>query len=257
MTMPKRVRGVSAGMAFMLMVACGSATRVERDQKQAEGPLRHFQLARMYYEQGKVQESLQELDQSFKLDNKLPQVHAYLGYVRLEQEQWAEAAKAYHEAIKLNPYYTDARQHLAVCLQELGDIPGALEQLEQASRDKTYPFPEQIHFNRAMVYRHANQIEEALKELRRAVGLKPRYYRAHFEMAGLLTELRRNDEALLAFVAAEPGYTKDPEFHFRYGSALARSGDKSLAQRELRKAMELAPGSEIAAQAGELLGTLG
>lgn len=241
----------------MVCLACGSANRTERDQKQVEGPLRHFQLARMYYEQGKVQESLEELDRSFKLDATLPQVHAYLGYVRLEQEQWADAAKAYRKAIELNPYYTDARQHLAVCLQELGDIPGALDQLEQASRDKTYPFPEQIYFNRAMVFRHAGQVEEALKELRRAVGIKPRYYRAHFEMAGLLIELRRNEDALLAYVAAEPGYTKDAEYHFRYGSALARAGNKPEAQRELRRAMELAPGSEIAAQASDLLGTLG
>lgn len=242
----------------VLWLAGGCAgTQRSNDGRQVEGPLRHFQLARMFYEQGKVQEALTEIDRSLDLDDSLPQVHAYLGFIHLEQERWEQAATAYRRAIELNPYYTDARQHLALCLEHLGDVPGALEQLEQAGRDRTYPFPEQVHFNRAMVLKHVGRTEEALTELRRAVGLKPRYYRAHFEMAGTLTELQRHEQAVAAYQAAESGYAKDPEFQFRYGAALIRIGRKDDAARALRKAMELAPGSEIAAQAGDLLGALG
>jgi type IV pilus assembly protein PilF len=242
--------------SLMLIGACSSSGR-ETPRKGIEGPLRHFQLARMHYEQGRVKEALTELEKSLALDDSLPQIHAYLGLVRLEQQDWPRAIAAYQRALELDPYFTDARQQLALCLLESGDGDGALQQLALAAKDTHYLNPESIAFNTALIYRRRGDLDRALSELRKAVGLKPRYYKAHFEMANVLTELKRPEEALLAFVAAEPGYGKDPTFHLRYGAALARTGRISEAMRLLRRAMELAPGSEVAAQASELLGTLG
>lgn len=250
----------SAGWLAVAILAgsgcAGGRPRLE-DPKQKEGPLRHYQLARMYYEQGRVQEALKELDTSLRLDDKLPQVHFYRGYIRWNQEEWKAATEAFQRAIQINPYFTEARQYLAFSLEKSGDVQGALDQLDLALRDKTYGQPEQILLNRAVILRHQGKLEPSLAELRQAVGLKPRYYRGHYEMATLLEDLRRFDEALLAYTAAEPGYTNDPEYHYRYGAALFRQGHRTEATRELRRALELAPGSEVAAKANELLGVIG
>ena len=57
--------------------------------------------------------------------------------------------------------------------------------------------------------------------------------------------------------AARAGYEKSAEFHYRHGAALFRLGRTREAVVSLEKAMELAPGTETASQARELLKVIG
>ncbi len=237
-----------------LLAGCASPGPRSR---QKDGPLQHYQLARMHFEQGRVPEALEEIERSISLDDSLPQTHHYKGYIFWNLEQWEDAAEAFEDAIALQPYYTDARMFLATCLENLGRIDEALTQLSEAIRDRTYGAREKVFLNRAMILMRQGRLGEALDDLRRAVELKTRYYRAHFEMARVLDQLDRLEEAFTAFEAAEPGYEKDAVFHYERGKALFRGGLLTEAERMLRRAMELAPGSESAAKARELLGVIG
>ncbi|UCF67506.1 MAG: tetratricopeptide repeat protein [Acidobacteriota bacterium] len=241
-----------AAALFALACASGPASSQRKD-----GPLQHYQLARMYFEQGKVPEALAEVDRSLRLDDTLPQTHFYQGYIFWSLQRWSAAEAAFREALQLHPYYTDARMYLATCLDQQNRIDEALSELSRALDDQTYPFPEKIRVNRAVLLRRQGRLSDALTELRRAVEIKPRYYRAHYEMARLLVDMGQGEEALDAFVAAQPGYEADAEFHYRYGAALFRQNRRLEAGRELRRAMDLAPGSETAAKARDLLGVMG
>ncbi|MDH3283609.1 MAG: tetratricopeptide repeat protein [Acidobacteriota bacterium] len=240
--------------ALTVLPGCASPGPQSRAK---DGPLHHYQLARMHFEQGRVPKALEELERSIELDDSLPQTHHYKGYIFWNLAEWDIAAVAFEKAISLQPYYTDSRMFLATCLENKGDIDGALAQLNEASRDRTYGAREKVYLNRAMILGRQGRLGDALSDLRSAVELKPRYYRAHFEMARVLDRLERLEEALTAFEAAEPGYEEDAQFHYERGKVLFRGGLLSEAERMLRKAMELAPGSESAAKARELLGVIG
>lgn len=240
---------VAAGLAGC---AAGPAPRPRE-----RGPLAHYQMARMYFGQGKIPEALEEIDRSLELDDSLPQVHFYKGFIFWSLERWEEAARSFERAVAIHPYYTDARMYLATCYENLGRPDDALAELDEALHDRTYPYPEKIHLNKGLILFRQGRSGEALRELRRAVEIRPKYHRAHYEMAKVLESMGRGEEALEAFAAAAPGYEEDPGFHYRYGAALFRAERREEAAKELRRAIELAPGSETAAKARDLLEVIG
>jgi Tfp pilus assembly protein PilF len=235
-------------VAALSMAGCGGGKK-----KTTRSPLELYQMGRVMFEQGKVVESIDYLQKSLKEDDRNPQVHFYLAYVRWTQGEWIEAAAGFEKALEINPYYTEARIYLATCFNEMGDPARALQQLEQALLDRTHPGPEAIHLNIALIKKQSGELEGALASLREAVELNPKFYRAHLEMARILVELGRSDEAVAAFGVAEPGFGEDHEFHYEYGVALFRAGQPEEALRHLRKVVELAPGSQDAVEAKKLI----
>lgn len=235
-------------LAAVVLSGCGGGKK-----KTSRGPLELYQMGRVMFEQGKVLESIDYLERSIKEDSRNPQVHFYLAYVRWTQGEWEQAAAGFEKALELNPYYTEARIYLATCLNEMGDPSGAIAQLEQALLDRTHPGPEGIHLNIALIKKQGGDLEGALSSLREAVELNPKFYRAHREMARILVELGRSEEAVAAFGVAEPGFREDHEFHLEYGVALFRAEQPEEALRHLRRVLDLAPGSQDAVKARDLV----
>lgn len=239
----------------LLATGCASSGTIQKPKK--KGPLHYYRMGKLFYEQGKVEQALAELDRSLALDDSLPQTYLLKGQILWSVDRCEEAIPEFEKALAINVYFTDARMYLAECLERVGKPDEALEVLAVASQDRRFPFPEKVLFNIAMIHLRAGRLDEALSNLRRSVELRPRYYLAHFEMAKILEQLGRLDEALQAFEAAEPGFPKDPGFLYRYGFALYRSGRQEHARRILKRVIDLAPGSESAAKAAQLLGAMG
>lgn len=70
-----------------------------------------------------------------KFDDALAKARA-----RETQRDFAEAAKFYQEATKLQPLFAEARYHLAECLLALTNLNGAREQFQLACDDDVLPF---------------------------------------------------------------------------------------------------------------------
>jgi tetratricopeptide (TPR) repeat protein len=255
--LPMVLRRVPAVLAAAGLLLAGCASSPAAGPVKKDGPLHHYQLGRMYYEQGRVSDALTEIERSLKMDSSLPQVWFYRGYIYWNQSKWKEAETSFRKALEKNGYYTDARMWLATCLDQEGDVAGALEQLDLAAQDRSFPTPEKIHLTRASVLERARRDDEALAELRTAVGEKPRLYEAHYRMALVLARLGKLGEASMAFDTAEPGFIHDAEFHLSRGEVLLRLGRRDDASRELHRTMEIAPGSEWAAKANTLLKEIG
>ena len=241
-----------AALLALLGLAAGCASSNSPSPAEA-GPLQHYQMARMYFEQGRTDEALKEIDLSLRRDDSLPQVHFYKGFIYYSLGDMAKAVPCFEAAIQRDPYYTDARMYLAATYEELGRPQDALTELDRALANRTYPAPEKILVNKALILARQGQYEPALVALRQAIDLKPRYYRAHFETAQILETTGRSRESLAAYENAAPGYTDDAAFHLAFGSALFRARREAEAKVQLKRAIELAPGSTVAAKAGELL----
>ena len=54
-------------------------------------------------------------------------------------------------------------------------------------------------------------------------------------------------------MVAEPGFQHDAMYHYRLGFAYFRNGERYLARDRLNRAVDLAPGSAVAKEAGDLL----
>jgi type IV pilus assembly protein PilF len=165
----------------------------------------------------------------------------------------ADAADAFRRALELDPYLTDAHNFLGVVYTEMGRPEEAEEQFRVALDDPAYPTPENIYLNLALAYAAQGRDDEAIGQLRTAVEINPRFYKAHFELASLLDRVGKIDEAAREYEVARPDYRNVGEFYYRLGFVYFRLGDQSKARENLERAMEVAPGSNSAAQANDLL----
>ncbi len=244
----------AAVLVAAALLGCASSGDAARPHK---GPLQHYQMARMYFEQGRVPDALTEINRSLDMDKSLPQVWFYRGYIYWSLEDWVKAEQDFRAALERNPFYTDARMYLATCLDRRSRPDEALAELDRALQDRTFPTPELIYLNKAVIHRRLGRMDDALHELQSAVTLRPRFYRGHYEMGQIFAQQGRLEDAEAAFSAAEPGYSRDAVYHLERGETLFRMRRNQDASRELRRTVDLAPGSEAAAKASQLLKQIG
>lgn len=242
--------------ALMLVAGACSSGRPSPSALE-KGPWQHLRMARVHFERGEAKRALEEIEAAHRVDDSVPQVHFYEGFIRWSMREWPAAETAFRRTIELNPLHLDARMYLASTLEEQGEPEAALDALDAALALPSASNLEQVMLNKALVLKRMGRTGEALSELRRAVGLRPRYHRAHYEMALILEELNRPREMLDALDAAAPGYDEDAEFFYRRGAAHFRLSKPERAREDLRRAIDLAPGSETARRARELLEVMG
>ena len=117
-----------------------------------------------------------------------------------ERGEMTAALAAYQQLLALAPNQTNALNFVAVAALQGGDAPRAIALLQQAvAADAT---DAGLHKNLGLAYRAAGSAEEALRCFRQASRLKPDFVVALLNEGALLVELRREDEALAAYLRA-------------------------------------------------------
>jgi len=110
-------------------VSFQKAVQMNPDNKEARYGLGHILAV-----QGKVTQAEQEFRTAIEIDENYSEAYTYLGQVLISQDRWADAVLAFRQALS-NPLYSTpdlARYHLGRALAHEGDLPGAMEALEDA-----------------------------------------------------------------------------------------------------------------------------
>ncbi len=96
-----------------------------RARKQAEFEAR-FQQAVVMLHARQYDHAATALHRLLELAPEVPEVHANMGYAMLGLKRYEAARDFFTGAVELRPRQTNAYYGLAVALEALGDIPGAL-----------------------------------------------------------------------------------------------------------------------------------
>jgi len=252
---PKTRRWLRLAMIVLgigLAAACGergakpkSAADMSAQQK--------ARMAQSYLNAGRISDSLAVLEEAIAMEPTNAALFHFRGQVYFRTGDFAQAEKAFLHALELDPYHTDSHNFLGAVYTELGRPLDAEREYKIALADPAYPSPELVHLNLALLCSGQGREEEALTNLRRSVEINPKYYQAHFELASLLDRQGRLSEAAREYEVARPGYGESGDFHYRLGLAYFRLGEKQKARENLLRVLDVAPGSESAALAGDLL----
>jgi Tfp pilus assembly protein PilF len=246
-------RPLLALLVLLFSLGCaGGKQQKEPAPKELSVP-QQMQLAQSQMTAGRVGEALATLDEAVKRDPDNARLHQYYGETCLNGGLLQEAEKAFLRALELDPYLTDAHLYLGAVYQEMDRLADAERQYLLAKNNPAYPQPEKIYLGLGMLYQRQMRLEEAEEQLRTSVGIDPKFYRGHFELAGILEQQGELDEAISEYEVAQPGFLQDAEYHYRLGFAYFRNGDSHSAREHLARAVELSPGSVVAKEADELL----
>lgn len=176
-------------------------------EKYPEFPEARTLLGQILRVQGRLEESVTQLEMSLKLNPQQPNLHEMVGQIELEREQFDRAAHHYKQAIALRPRDTRYRLFLAQTQLRQGDHDGARKTLLQAlninsAEHKAYAMLSDL-------YARQNRPELALTQIQKAIENTPilerelqvQYIR---NKSMLLRRANRPEEALLTLEALSP-----------------------------------------------------
>ena len=251
----QRLVGVLA-LVLAVSVGCGPSPETKRPPVREPDALHSVRMAQSLFRAGRVSEALAELDKGIAREPDNGKLYSYYGLLCLQSGRLERAAAACQRALELDPHLTDAHNVLGTVYLEMGRTADAEEQFRKALEDTAYPTPEKVYLNLGLLYGSQGRDKEAVESFRKSVGIDPQYHKAHFHLASTLDRIGRLEEAAREYEVAEPAFKNDGEYWYRRGFAYYRLGREGNALESLLRVQVVAPGSESAVRADELLALL-
>ena len=153
---------------------------LKADEKNADAM---FQLASVYYKQGKNELALMVLTNASAIRPDDPEIQNALGFVHIALKEREKALDDFRKAAALSPDFAEAHNNLGALYNEAQDYPSAVHELELAVRDGPDYAP--AHLNLGNDYRGNQQYDQALTEYQKVLSLKPNDKDTLFNLAVL------------------------------------------------------------------------
>jgi cellulose synthase operon protein C len=172
----------------------------------------------------------------------------------------AEAMRYLKRATELDPNRAEYHLYVAWAANESNSreaLGTASDEIDKAMNlDKLNG---DVFWQRGVLERKQGRVEDALKDLKRALELKPTRIDAHASMAECFEDKNDTGSALVEWQKAVAGDDKKPAWRYRYGKLLLDRGSAAEATKHLAFAvaeaekMEVHPGwyADVQFQAGE------
>ncbi len=171
-------------------------------------------------EGGNVDQGIEWISRSLRLDPGQAAAHANLGNAYLSARKPRKALASLECALRLKPDYVAALYNRGNALRELRLFEEALASYERVLRNRADHVP--ALNNRGLTLAELGRSEEALASFERAAGLDPRFADAGRNLGAMLLKLGRRDEALECYdrLVRAPDNPPDPEAWCGRGNAL-------------------------------------
>ncbi len=179
---------------------------------------------------------------ALELDPTLAEAHASLGFVRMYYDwDFTNAETEYKRAFELNPNYAVAHQWYAYLLAAM-ERPAAEAEREIAIAKQLDPLSVPINIDQAYILHYYHRNEEALRSVRLALEMNPKFPLGYFWLGRIYTSEGRYKEAetalqhigrlrtwtpamaALGYLYAKTGRTKDARGIVKEVQDLARRG---------------------------------
>ena len=121
------------------------------------------------------------------------EAHTFLGWTYSFQGRHEDAIAECHTAIAVDPDFGNPYNDIGAYLIELGRVEEAIPWLERAKRARRYEPRQYPFFNLARIYVKQDRLMEAVRELRGALGVEPRYEPARRELVRVELLIRQRN----------------------------------------------------------------
>jgi len=194
---------------------------------------------------GNVTEAIAQFEQALRLDPRSAQAENDLALaLARDPDRLATAATHFEKALTIRPDYPEALLNFGVVLDEMGRVEDAIREQREAIRLR--PDNAVAHMNLAVSLSHMpGGVAQVLAEFRTALRLNPNLAEAHFALAALLSDVPgRQAEAIAEYretLRLRPDYL---EAHANLGLLLAEmAGRMPEALAEYQAALRINPAS--------------
>jgi len=171
------------------------------------------------------------------LDPSLAEPHATLGYLNtVYTRDWPRAEQEFRRALALHADCATAHHWYAFYRQTIGDMPGALAEIERAS--EIDPLSSVINAERSYFCAFARQYDRALLEAQKMAALEPTSAYARLTLAHALALLHRHAEAAAEMDTLMAGARPGVVIRGRAAVVYALMGDRAKAEASIADVLE-------------------
>ncbi len=247
--------GVAIVMVGVLLIAARAQTSYWRDSEAlwthtlactADNTVAHSNLGNAYYELGRLDDAIAQLQTVLQLDPHDAKVHNNLGDVLLERGRLDEAILHYGRAVELRPAFAEGHKNLGNALVRAGRPADAATHYETALRFD--PGLAEAHYNLGHILLRNGNATEALGHFRRVLETKPEFIEVHNSLGSALLQEGRVDDAIVEFEYVLRAKPDNPDAHNNFGNAWLEKGRVAEALSHYRRALELRPNFSVAQQ---------
>jgi tetratricopeptide (TPR) repeat protein len=164
-----------------------------------------------------------------------PNRHFALGLAQAEQDV-EQAIATFRHVLEIAPRHTLARYNLALVLQRADRLDDAARELERAIAIEPRP---EAYYALGVVYWHRGELERATRALGDAVAAEPGYAAAHYTLGAVLKDRgdwKRAIEALRRAIRLRPD---QPGAYVTLARVLQLAGDADAARTQLAEGERL------------------
>ena len=155
------------------------------EERGPEQSLRYFQKGYEAQMQGDLDAAMEFYTRSIDI-MPTAEAHTFRGWAWSFQGDYERAIAECHRAIEVDPDFGNPYNDIGAYLIEVGRHEEAIPWLKKAMTAKRYDPRHYPHFNLGRVYVKQMKIQEAIREIRAALELEPRYVVARKELHRLL-----------------------------------------------------------------------
>ena len=165
-------------------------------------------------------------------------LYAYwLARLDYDNQKYLEAIRRLEKVVEHDPKMTRAFDLLGLCYDYLGRVGDAITSFERAvvlNREDARPSP-WPSLDMAIAQIEVNQLSEAEKYTREAIGYDSRLPQAHYQLGRILEKRGEYQEAIQTLATAAALDTKYAEPHYLLGRIYQRLGQRELANKEIQQ----------------------
>lgn len=174
---------------------------------------------------------------ALELDDGLAEAHTSMGYLKMNDYDWAGAEEEFQKSVELNPNYATTYHWYSSLLSAVGRNEEAVAAMEKA-RDLD-PISLPIQTDLGLTYYFARQYDRAIEQYKRALDLDPGFTRAYISLSSALALMGKHDEAL-AEVQKAIERTGDRSRVAYLGRVYALMGERKKALDAIEEVKEIA-----------------
>lgn len=171
-----------------------------------------------------------------------------------QAKKYAEALQEYQKALAENPDMHLAYERIGLCYFRLGDADNAIKAFKQMLEKE--PQSRSVLLNLSAILFEKGNLEEGMKYFKQLDEETVSDHSIFYNIGVLLFAKEKMDQAIEYFkkcAARAPDYV---DAYYQMGLAYLNLGNNEEAKKNFQKIIELAPGSDKAAQAKEIINSL-
>lgn len=226
------------------------------DEKTIQRAGIHYGLGYNALQQGDPTSALRELYEAEKLNPRDPYIQHALGMALSAKGKYTDALEHYRKALELDPKYTEVHNAMGATYLELGKWDEAIQEFNLVLKDLLYMTPFFVHNNIGWASYKKGDLKNAVENYRKAIGMKPDFGLAHYNLGIAYRDGKQTDQAIAAFRQTTRLVPSLLDAHFQLGKLYFEAGKKAEAQKSFQEVVRLAPQSEAAQMAQQYLDLL-